>query len=254
MHPQEPSRFSHQPRRPERTGSGPGAPARWSRCLGLASVLAGACGGTQVSNGTPAGASSEFRSTSGPTAGSTTGAPDAGSNTISGMQLFLLIGQSNMEGAPKPDPEDLAENPRVRVLGYDNFGDRKWNEWDTAAPPLHRSWAGLGPGDSFGKAMAEAWPEATIGLVPCAISGVDIDFFRKGVTSQRRSEFQIPPDNARASAYDMVVERARLAQKDGVIRGILFHQGESDNGNPAWVSKVQRLVGNLRADLALDAS
>jgi hypothetical protein len=156
-----------------------------------------------------------------------------------------------MEGAPKPESEDLAENPRVKVLGYDNFGDRKWNEWDTASPPLHRSWAGLGPGDSFGKAMAEAWPEANIGLVPCAISGVDIDFFRKGVTSKRRAEFQIPPDNARASAYDMVVERAHLAQKSGVIRGILFHQGESDSGNAAWVGKVQELVGNLRTDLGL---
>lgn len=172
----------------------------------------------------------------------------------SGMQLFLLIGQSNMEGAPKPAAEDLIENPRVRVLGFDTFGDRRWNEWDTASPPLHRSWAGVGPGDSFGKAVAEAWPEATIGLVPCAISGVDIDFFLKGVTSSRRKEFQIPPDDQRAGAYDMVIERARLAQKDGVIRGILFHQGESDNGNPAWVSKVQKLVSDLRADLALDAS
>lgn len=170
------------------------------------------------------------------------------------MQLFLLIGQSNMEGAPEPAPEDRMENPRVRVLGYDNFGDRKWNEWDTASPPLHRSWAGVGPGDSFGKAMADAWPEATIGLVPCAISGVDIDFFLKGVTPSRRKEFQIPPDNAREGAYGMVIERARLAQKDGVIRGILFHQGESDNGNPAWVPKVRQLVGDLRADLALDAS
>jgi len=170
------------------------------------------------------------------------------------MQLFLLIGQSNMEGAPKPAPEDLVENPRVRVLGYDNFGDRKWNEWDVAAPPLHRAWAGVGPGDGFGKAMAEAWPDATIGLVPCAISGVDIDFFLKGVTSTRRKEFQIPPDNAQGSAYDMVIERARLAQKVGVIRGILFHQGESDTGNPAWVGKVQRMVGDLRADLGLDNS
>ncbi|HEU5076552.1 MAG TPA: sialate O-acetylesterase, partial [Polyangiaceae bacterium] len=109
------------------------------------------------------------------------------------MQLFLLIGQSNMEGVPAPASEDLLENPRVRVLGYDTFGDRKWNEWDTASPPLHRSWAGVGPGDSFGKAMADAWPDAVIGLVPCAISGVDIDFFIEGVTSARRKEFQIPP-------------------------------------------------------------
>jgi hypothetical protein len=170
------------------------------------------------------------------------------------MQLFLLFGQSNMEGAPPPAAEDLVENPRVRVLGYDTFGDRKYNEWDTASPPLHRSWAGLGPGDYFGKAMAEAWPRAAIGLVPCAISGVDIDFFRKGVVSSRRAEFQIPPDNARAGAYDMLLERAKLAQRSGTIRGILFHQGESDTGNAAWVGKVEEVVADLRADLGLDAS
>lgn len=170
------------------------------------------------------------------------------------MQLFLLIGQSNMEGVPKPAPEDLIENPRVRVLGYDNFGDRKWNEWDIAQPPLHRSWAGLGPGDYFGKAVAQAWPEATIGLIPCAISGVDIDYFRKGVVSSRRDEFEIPPDNSRKSAYEMVTERAKLAQTRGVIRGILFHQGESDSGSAAWVGKVTELVRDLRIDLGLGES
>ena len=217
-------------------------------------MLVGACGGPQVPSGTLAGDSGESPSTSGTTGDSTTGAPGAESNTISGTQLFLLIGQSNMEGAPRPEPEDRVENPSVKVLGFDNFGDRKWNQWDTAAPPLHRVWAGVGPGDSFGKAMAEAWPAAIIGLVPCAISGVDIDFFRKGVTSQRRSEYQIPPDNKRTGAYEMVIERAQLAQRDGVIRGILFHQGESDNNNEAWPGKVKELVADLRTDLGLGES
>ena len=167
------------------------------------------------------------------------------------MQLFLLFGQSNMEGAPKPEAMDLEPHPRVQVLGYDNFGTRRWNEWDAAVPPLHRSWAGVGPGDTFGKAMAEAWPNATIGLIPCAISGVDIDFFRKGVVSARRDEFSIPPDNALDSAYDMMIERAELAQQSGVIRGILFHQGESDNGNAQWLTKLEQVVADLRADLGL---
>ena len=174
--------------------------------------------------------------------------------TAGDMQLFLLFGQSNMEGAPKAEATDLLENPRVRVLGYDTFGDRKWNEWAIAKPPLHRSWAGLGPGDHFGKALAEAWPDKTIGLIPCAISGVDIDFFRKGVVSDRRSEFEIPPDNSRDSAYDMILERVQLAKQSGVVRGILFHQGESDSGQTAWVGKVQALLANLRSDLNLGDS
>lgn len=167
------------------------------------------------------------------------------------MQIFLLIGQSNMEGMPKPQAEDLVENERIRVLGYEACNGRTYNAWDTAAPPLHHCWAGLGPGDYFAKALAEAWPDTTIGLVPCAISGVDIDFFRKGIVSARRAEFTIPPDNTRDSAYDMVIERAQLAQQSGRIRGILFHQGESDTGNAAWLNKVEEMVADLRTDLAL---
>src|SRR5690606_14457285 len=45
------------------------------------------------------------------------------------MALFLLIGQSNMEGEAKPEPQDLAENPGVYVLGFDTCGDRQWNQW-----------------------------------------------------------------------------------------------------------------------------
>jgi hypothetical protein len=167
------------------------------------------------------------------------------------MQLFLLFGQSNMEGTPRPEADDLAENPRVQVLAYTNCGDRKYNEWYAARPPLHSCGMGVGPGDQFGKAMAEAWPNDTIGLVPAAIAGVDIDFFRKGVVSKRRSEFRIPPDNARSGAYEMLVEKAKLAQQRGKIRGILFHQGESDTGNGEWPGKVAEVVRDLRADLGL---
>lgn len=167
------------------------------------------------------------------------------------LQIFLLMGQSNMEGVPTPAATDLVENPRVLVLGYDECKGRTYNEWAIASPPLHRCGGGVGPGDSFGKAMARAWPEAHIGLVPTALAGVDIDFFRKGVISKRRDEFRIPPDDSRSGAYDMVVERARIAQGGGEIRGILFHQGESDNGSAEWVNKVRGMVADLRADLGL---
>lgn len=195
----------------------------------------------------------ETTASSTPATASDTGEPGTtGFDPNDGMQIFLLFGQSNMEGVPTPAAEDLVENPRVMVLGYDaSCNGRTWNEWSVARPPLHRCWAGVGPGDTFGKAMAEAWPEATIGLVPAAISGVDVDFFRKGVVSSRRGEFEIPPDNQWSSAYDMLVERARIAQESGTIRGILFHQGESDSGQAVWVDKVEEIVADLRADLGL---
>jgi hypothetical protein len=174
-------------------------------------------------------------------------------NADPNFQIFLLIGQSNMEGVPPPQEQDRAQDPRVKVLAYDNCPGlgRVYNQWYTASPPLHSCGLGVGPGDYFAKAMAQALPKATIGLVPTAIAGVDIDFFRKGVVSKRRKEFRIPPDNRQSGAYDFVIERARLAQQAGVIRGILFHQGESDNGNGAWLGKVKGMVDDLRADLGI---
>lgn len=171
--------------------------------------------------------------------------------------VFLTFGQSNMEGFPAPEAQDRVENPRVRVLAYDNCADtgRQYNQWYTASPPLHSCRQALGPGDYFGKTLADALPEeVTIGIVGNAISGVDIDFFRKGVTSTRRGQFRIPPDNQKSSAYDMIIERAQLAQQVGVIKGILFHQGESDAGQPnrdQWLGKVQEIVEDLRTDLNL---
>lgn len=123
--------------------------------------------------------------------------------------------------------------------------------WYTASPPLHICYGGVGPGDTFGKTMAAAFPNAVIGLVPLGIPGVDMDFFVKGAVSKRRSEFRIPPDDHWSGAYDWMIERARLAQKVGSIRGILFHQGESDTGSDAWIGKVQKMVADLRADLSL---
>jgi hypothetical protein len=169
------------------------------------------------------------------------------------FHLFLLLGQSNMAGAPAPEPRDLVRNPRVFVLSYADCAaqEREYGRWSVASPPLHGCDSGLGPGDGFGRILAEAYPDARIGLIPCAINGVDIDYYRKGIVSARRHEFPIPPDNHWAGAYDWVVERARLAQRSGVIRGILLHQGESDSCDQAWPAKIKELVGDLRRDLGL---
>jgi carbohydrate esterase-like sialic acid-specific acetylesterase len=186
-------------------------------------------------------------------ASASSAATEPGAPEPSSAMVFLLIGQSNMAGAPKPVAEDQVEDPRVRVLAYQdcpNLG-RQYNQWYTARPPLHDCYGGVGPGDYFGKALAKAYPEATIDLVPLAISGVDIDFFVKGVVSKRRGEFSIPPDNHWSGAYEWVLERARLAQRVGTIRGIIFHQGESDTGNAPWIDKVKQLVSDLRVDLQL---
>jgi hypothetical protein len=169
-----------------------------------------------------------------------------------GFCVFLLIGQSNMEGVPLPEPQDLLPHPRVEVLAYDNVVGREYNQWHVATPPLHSGGTGVGPGDYFAKTLIEQLPDkCRVGLVPCGIKGVDIDFFRKGVVSKRRPEFPIPPDNHWAGAYEWVISRAKLAQEVGVIRGILFHQGESDSEQTIWMERVAELVRELRRELGL---
>ncbi|MBN2196939.1 MAG: hypothetical protein JW751_29310 [Polyangiaceae bacterium] len=219
-------------------------------------------GGTATGGGSPTGGigtgglSAGGVATDGGGGGAETGGVGTG-GAGNRFRVYLLIGQSNMAGGADTEPGDLVEDPRIRVLGYDDCAQtgRVYNEWDTASPPLHACWSnGIGPGDHFAKTLSEALPGGdTIGLVPCAIPGVDLDFFVKGVVSARRNEFTIPPDNHWDSAYDWVIERAQLAQNaGGVIDGVIFHQGESDSSEPnrsLWMDKVKGMVEDLRADL-----
>lgn len=165
--------------------------------------------------------------------------------------IFLLLGQSNMEGQPQPEAEDLEQDPRVKVLAYDNCPDvdRIYNQWYTAYPPLHSCPVGVGPGDYFAKTLIESLPEGyTIGLVPTAVNGAPIDVFRKGVP---RQGWVLPPDDHWETGYEFIVSRAQEAQKVGVIRGILFHQGESNSGQQQWVDQVRTMVSDLRSDLGI---
>jgi hypothetical protein len=59
----------------------------------------------------------------------------------------------------------------------------------------------------------------------------------------------LPPDDRWETGYEFIVSRARQAQEVGVISGILFHQGESNDGQTEWVDAVAGLVDDLRSDL-----
>jgi hypothetical protein len=219
---------------------------------GSAASSAGSSGasGSAQSGGTGGGAGSAGgggTSDSGGSGGSGGSAGSAGSGGSGGtssepptFHVFLLLGQSNMAGYSKAQDVDKVENPRIKVLGFDDCAatGRVKDQWDIAAPPLHECWNGaLGPGDYFAKTMIDVvGPEDTIGLVPCAISGEKIETFQK----------------VGGSKYSFIVDRAKIAQKDGgVIRGILFHQGESNCTDATWPGKVKTLVSDLRNDLGL---
>jgi hypothetical protein len=146
-----------------------------------------------------------------------------------------------MAGYPKADTADKVEDPRIRVLGFDDCSatGRQKDKWDTAAPPLHECFQGaIGPADYFSKEILKVIPSTdTIGLVPCAKSGEKIETFLK----------------SGGTYYTWILNRAKAAQKEpgAVIEGILFHQGESNNGDSTWPGKVNTLITDLRTDLGI---
>jgi len=171
------------------------------------------------------------------------------------FHIYLMVGQSNMEGAAPIQAQDRTTNPRVMVLQDENCPQQtatKYGQWRVAAPPLIRC-SGLGPGDNFGKIMAEnSAQEVTIGLVGAAHGGQKIEYFLKncGVYNACTPTFGTTPNGLRGG-YAWLIDLARKAQQRGVIKGIIFHQGESNTGDPAWPGRVNQLVTDLRKDLGI---
>ncbi|WP_437932603.1 sialate O-acetylesterase [Sorangium sp. So ce291] len=99
------------------------------------------------------------------------------------FHVFLLLGQSNMAGDPRSSNADKTENPRIKVLGFDDCAGtgRVEGHWDIAAPPLHECWnRAIGPGDDFAKTIIDRYlAQESVGLVPSAISGERVETLMK---------------------------------------------------------------------------
>nr|WP_294898246.1 sialate O-acetylesterase [uncultured Pedobacter sp.] len=154
------------------------------------------------------------------------------------FHVYLLTGQSNMSGRGylTDDTYNLNPDPRIKMLKLDGT-------WVTALNPLHgelESDAGVGPGIGFALEMLkDADPNVTIGLIPTAVGGQPISVFAPGVTNPRTNK----------SIYDESVKYVNIAKTTGVLKGILFHQGESNNSTTsAWVNGVKALINNFRSD------
>ena len=174
--------------------------------------------------------------------------------------IFLCFGQSNMEGAARPEAVDL-ESPGSRFLLMPavDFPDkgRKMGEWCEASAPLCRPNTGLTPADWFGRTLVASLPEnIKIGVIHVAIGGIDIKGFlpdsipsyvEKKAPGWMKGMLQAYDNNP----YERLVTLAKKAQKDGVIKGILMHQGETNTGDPKWAGMVKQVYENLCGDLQL---
>ncbi len=171
--------------------------------------------------------------------------------------LWVLAGQSNMEGVGDLTPAVETPHPLVRA-----FASRE--EWEVASEPLH--WLGESPrlihralwglpmptapeprdpnrakgaglGLAFGKAMTEA-TGVPLGLLPSAHGGTSMDQW----SPSRKAE-------GGASLYGATL--ARVQAVGGKVAGILWYQGESDCSPAeaaAYPARMAELIASFRAD------
>ena len=173
--------------------------------------------------------------------------------------IFLCFGQSNMEGAARPEAQDIASpGPRFLLMPAVDFPEqgRKMGEWCEASAPLCRPNTGLTPADWFGRTLVASLPDnIKIGVIHVAIGGIDIKGFLpdsiQSYTKKAPSWMKGMLEAYDNNPYERLVTLARKAQKDGVIKGILMHQGETNTGDPKWAGMVQQVYDNLCGDLQL---
>jgi hypothetical protein len=167
-----------------------------------------------------------------------------------------------MEGQGAIEAQDQTVNSRFRVMEAVNCSNlgRKKGTWYTAVPPLCRCWSGLSPVDYFGKTMVASLPDSIkVGVINVSVAGCKIELFDKDnyqtyVSTISEDWLKNIINEYDGNPYAYLVDIAKLAQKDGVIKGILLHQGESNTGDSQWPSKVKKIYNNLIRDLSLDAT
>ena len=146
------------------------------------------------------------------------------------MDLYLLIGQSNMAGRGV-----LTDSNRISADGI--FKLDADGEWQAAEEPIHfdkPSVAGAGLAASFARTMADRRKGVTVGLIPCAVGGTSI---YRWVES--------------GDLWSNAVARTRIALRSGTLKGILWHQGEGDcsaTSAPAWGAKLEGMIVSFRRE------
>ena len=179
------------------------------------------------------------------------------------FHIYLAYGQSNMEGnATNFDREvDGKEHPRVKMFATTScpsLGRPTVGEMYPAVPPMFKCDQGLSVADWFGRDMADSMPNVTIGIVPVAQAGTSIRLYDPDDYQNYLASAADWLKNGVNYAYDgnalgRLIEVAKKAQKVGVIKGIIFHQGESDPGMSNWEQIVAKSYEYILSQLGLKA-
>ena len=221
------------------------------------------------------------------------GAPagETAATPVDELHVFIAFGQSNMQGPGTIRPQDRAGvSDRWRVMNvvagtYAGVAQTP-GQWYRAVPPLiipdHslNHWTntftiGLGPLDYFGRTIVENTPDnIAIGVIAVAHGDLALasfhrtraeEYFAPGSGGDGR-EANRPSTTERqgwtryrnagyASLFDAIITNARIAQEQGgIIKGIVFHQGESGRGltYTTWHNMLREIYDDMLDELGLE--
>ncbi len=152
------------------------------------------------------------------------------------VDIYVLMGQSNMAGrGPMRAGDDEVKNSKLFMLTKDL-------NWVAAKNPIHfdkPNAAAVGPGMAFGLAMQAANKTHYIYLVPTAVGGTSINLWVPGAYDKV----------TKTSPWDDAEKRIIEAMKYGTIKGIIWHQGESDSSGDksvGYLKKLEDLIVRVR--------
>lgn len=155
------------------------------------------------------------------------------------VHIFILMGQSNMAGYGELMPQDTLPIEHVYMMrGWTGKGSGF--SWKQAKHPIHNRLKSdqFGLAGPFAKKYLKEHPGVEVALIPVAYGGAKISSLNKG-----------------SDVYIDAMNKAVWAKKHGVIKGVLWHQGESDTVTPeraqAYTEHLKQIILDIRKDLKI---
>ena len=178
------------------------------------------------------------------------------------FHIYIAYGQSNMGGTADAQSADKVEHPRFKIFasqkciskGRNNLGDIY-----PAVPSLFNCGNTISMADWFGRTMVDSMPNVTIGIIPVAIGGASIKVFDKDQyinymgTAETWLQNFIKEYASDGNIHQTIVDLAKKAQEVGVIKGFIFHQGETDGGYADWPKIVKKTRDDILAALNMSS-
>lgn len=154
------------------------------------------------------------------------------------INSFLMLGQSNMAGRGNMGDVEPIENDLCYML--------RMGLWQKMSEPVNidapvigeEYFSGISLAASFADELAKATGKK-IGLIPCAVGGTKISQWMPGEI-----------------LYDNALITAKIAMRTSKIKGILWHQGESDCNKDEDIAlykeKFLEIISHLKKELSLE--